>query len=32
MTFVAFDFDGTITDSDLSILLGREYDAASEIR
>lgn len=32
MTLVAFDFDGTLTKSDLTVLLGREYDMASEIR
>ncbi|WP_265109947.1 HAD family hydrolase [Halosolutus halophilus] len=32
MTLVAFDFDETLTQSDLSILLGREYDVASEMR
>ncbi|WP_200899147.1 hypothetical protein [Halanaeroarchaeum sulfurireducens] len=32
MTLVALDFDGTLTQSDLSVLLGREYDVASEIR
>jgi phosphoserine phosphatase len=32
MTLVALDFDGTITQSDLSVLLGREYDVAREIR
>ncbi|MEF8937745.1 MAG: HAD family phosphatase [Halovenus sp.] len=32
MTFVAFDFDGTLTQSDLTVLLGREYDVAGEIR
>jgi len=32
MALVAFDFDGTLTQSDLTVLLGREYDAASEIR
>lgn len=32
MTLVAFDFDGTLTQSDLTVLLGREYDVAGEIR
>lgn len=32
MALVAFDFDGTLTQSDLTVLLGREYDVASEIR
>ena len=32
MTLVAFDFDGTLTQSDLMALLGREYDVASEAR
>ncbi len=32
MTLVAFDFDGTLTPSDLTVLLGREYDVAGEIR
>jgi phosphoserine phosphatase len=32
MTLVAFDFDGTLTQADLSVLLGREYDVAGEIR
>lgn len=32
MTLVAFDFDDTLSQSDLSILLGREYDVASEMR
>lgn len=32
MTLVAFDFNGTLTQSDLTALLGREYDVASEIR
>lgn len=32
MTLVAFDFDGTLTKSDLTVLLGREYDVAGEIR
>lgn len=32
MTLVAFDFDGTLTASDLTVLLGREYDAGNEIR
>lgn len=31
MTLVVFDFDGTLTQSDLTILLGREYDVAGEI-
>ncbi|MFC4248459.1 HAD family hydrolase [Natribaculum luteum] len=32
MTLVAFDFDETLTQWDLSVLLGREYDVGSEIR
>lgn len=32
MTLIAFDFDGTLTQSDLTVLLGREYDVAGEIR
>lgn len=32
MTLVVFDFDGTLTQSDLTVLLGREYDVAGEIR
>lgn len=32
MALVAFDFDGTLTQSDLVMLLGREYDVAGEIR
>lgn len=32
MALVAFDFDGTLTQSDLTVLLGREYDVAGEIR
>lgn len=32
MSLVAFDFDGTLTQSDLTVLLGREYDVAGEIR
>lgn len=32
MTLVAFDFDGTLTQSDLMMLLGREYDMGGEIR
>jgi phosphoserine phosphatase len=32
MALVAFDFDGTLTKSDLTVLLGREYDVAGEIR
>lgn len=32
MTLVVFDFDGTLTQSDLTLLLGREYDVAGEIR
>lgn len=32
MTLVAFDFDGTLSQSDLSVLLGREYDRGNEIR
>lgn len=32
MTLVAFDFDGTLTQSDLTVLLGREWDVAHEVR
>jgi len=32
MTLVAFDFDETLSQSDPSILLGREYDVATEMR
>ncbi|MGM0605645.1 MAG: HAD family hydrolase [Halobacteriota archaeon] len=32
MALIAFDFDGTVTQSDLLVLLGREYDVAGEIR
>jgi phosphoserine phosphatase len=32
MALVAFDFDGTLSQTDLSVLLGREYDVANEIR
>lgn len=32
MTLVAFDFDGTLTQTDLVALLGREYNVAGEIR
>jgi phosphoserine phosphatase len=32
MALVAFDFDGTLTQADLMMLLGREYDVAGEIR
>ncbi|MEF8784705.1 MAG: phosphoserine phosphatase SerB [Haloarculaceae archaeon] len=32
MTLVAFDFDGTLTQADLTVLLGREHDVAGEIR
>lgn len=32
MALVAFDFDGTLTQSDLTVLLGREYGVGSEIR
>jgi phosphoserine phosphatase len=32
MVLVAFDFDGTLSRSDLAVLLGREYDVAGEIR
>lgn len=32
MTLVAFDFDETLTQSDPSVLLGREHDVATEIR
>jgi phosphoserine phosphatase len=32
MALVAFDFDGTLSQSDLSVLLGREHDVANEIR
>lgn len=32
MSLVVFDFDGTLSQSDLSVLLGREYDVAGEMR
>ena len=32
MTLVAFDFDGTLTGSGLTVLLGREYDVAREMQ
>ena len=32
MALVVFGFDGTLTGSDLTVLLGREYDVAVEIR
>lgn len=32
MTLVAFDFDGSLTTTDLAVLLGREYDVAGEVR
>ncbi|AHZ24332.1 phosphoserine phosphatase SerB (plasmid) [Haloferax mediterranei ATCC 33500] len=32
MALVAFDFDGTLCQSDMTVLLGREYDVAGEIR
>jgi phosphoserine phosphatase len=32
MTLVVFDFDGTLSRTDLSVLLGREYDVANEIQ
>lgn len=32
MTLVAFDFDGTLSQADMSVLLGEEKDVASEIR
>ncbi|GAB6860667.1 HAD family hydrolase [Haloplanus litoreus] len=32
MTLVAFDFDGTLTGSDLTVLLGREYGVATEMQ
>jgi len=32
MTLVASDFDGTLTQADLTVLLGREHDVAGEIR
>lgn len=32
MTLVAFDFDETLSRSDLSVLLGREYDVSGEVR
>lgn len=31
MTLVVFDFDGTLCRTDLAVLLGREYDVATEI-
>ncbi|MFA9517391.1 HAD family hydrolase [Halopenitus sp. H-Gu1] len=32
MTLVALDFDGTLTQSNLSVLLGREYGVGGEVR
>lgn len=32
MSLVVFDFDDTLSQSDLSVLLGREYDVAGEMR
>ncbi|WP_435345849.1 HAD family hydrolase [Haloarchaeobius sp. HRN-SO-5] len=32
MALVAFDFDGTLSQTDLTVLLGREYDVGNEIR
>lgn len=32
MALIAFDFDGTLSQSDLSVLLGREMDLAGEVR
>ncbi|MFW5905235.1 MAG: HAD family hydrolase [archaeon] len=32
MVLVAFDFDGTLSQTDLMQLLGREYDVAGEVR
>ncbi|MEF8780399.1 MAG: HAD-IB family phosphatase [Haloferacaceae archaeon] len=32
MTVVAFDFDGTLSRTDVSVLLGREHDVESEVR
>jgi len=32
MTLVAFDFDGALSQSDLTVLLGREYDVGNEVR
>lgn len=32
MALVAFDFDGTLTQSDLTMLLGREHNVGGEIR
>lgn len=32
MTLVAFDFDGTLSATDVSVLLGREHDVESEVR
>ncbi|AUX07895.1 phosphoserine phosphatase [Halalkaliarchaeum desulfuricum] len=32
MSFVVFDFDGTLSETDATVLLGREYGVGSEIR
>jgi len=32
MTLVVFDFDGSLSQSDLTVLLGQEHDVAGEIR
>jgi phosphoserine phosphatase len=32
MSLVAFDFDGTLSQSDVTVLLGREYDVGNEVR
>lgn len=32
MALIAFDFDGSLSQSDLTVLLGREYDVANEIQ
>lgn len=32
MAFVVFDFDATLSRDDLTLLLGREYDVAGEVR
>ncbi|MFC4406831.1 phosphoserine phosphatase SerB [Haloarchaeobius iranensis] len=31
MTLVAFDFDGTLSDSEMTVLLGRRYDVAEQM-
>ena len=32
MTLVVFDFDGTLSESDLTVLLGQEYDVENEVQ